>query len=190
MLKIKNSELGRITAQQYASMEKMPVVVVLDNVRSAQNVGAFFRTGDAFGLGEVVLSGITGTPPSKEIHKSALGAEFSVPWRYFDSTTHAIETLRAQGYTIMAVEQVHGATMLNEFRVENGKKYAFIFGNEVDGVEQSAVDMADGVIEIPQVGTKHSINVSVSGGVLLWSLFEQYSQIFNSPMPPNSTKAI
>ena len=153
-------------------MEKLPIVVVLDNVRSAQNVGAFFRTGDAFGVERIALCGITATPPSREIHKSSLGAEFTVAWEYYSSTAQAVAQLKEQGYTLLAIEQVEGAVMLNCLAVDRSKKYALVFGNEVSGVEQTVVDMCDGAIEIPQVGTKHSINVSVCGGVVLWKFFE------------------
>ena len=148
-------------------MDKMPVVVVLDNVRSMQNVGAFFRTGDAFAIEKIILCGITATPPARDIHKTALGAEMTVPWEYAPVTIEAVERLKAEGYRVLAIEQVEGSVMLNEFRAEEGVKYALVFGNEVAGVDQ------DGSIEIPQVGTKHSINVSVSGGVVLWNFFCQ-----------------
>ena len=153
-------------------MEKLPIVVVLDNVRSAQNVGASFRTGDAFGVERIALCGITATPPSREIHKSSLGAEFTVAWEYYSSTTQAVTLLKEQGYTLLAIEQVEGAVMLDNLAVDRSKKYALVFGNEVSGVDQAVVDMCDGAIEIPQVGTKHSINVSVCGGVVLWKFFE------------------
>lgn len=153
-------------------MEKLPIVVVLDNVRSAQNVGAFFRTGDAFAVEKIALCGITATPPSREIHKSSLGAEFTVAWEYFKTTVEAVELLKSQGYTVLAIEQVEGAVMLDSLTVDKSKKYALIFGNEVSGVDQAVVDMCDGAIEIPQVGTKHSINVSVCGGVVIWKFFE------------------
>ena len=156
MRKITNEELGRPSAEEFAAMEKMPVTVVLDNVRSAQNVGAFFRTGDAFAVERIVLCGITATPPSRDIHKTALGAEMTVPWSYCASTVGCIAQLRADA-----------------FRVVPGVKYALVFGNEVDGVGQEAVDRCDGAVEIPQAGTKHSVNVSVSGGVVLWSFFCQ-----------------
>lgn len=154
-------------------MEKMAVTVVLDNVRSAQNVGAFFRTGDAFAVEKVVLCGITATPPSREIHKSSLGAEFTVAWEHNPSTVDAVLQLKEQGYTTLAIEQVEGAVMLDKLEVDPAKKYALVFGNEVLGVDQAVVDICDGAIEIPQVGTKHSINVSVCGGVVLWKFFEK-----------------
>mgnify|MGYP003297452633 FL=1 len=152
-------------------MEKMPVVVVLDNVRSMQNVGAFFRTGDAFAVEKIILCGITATPPARDIHKTALGAEMTVAWSYCEQTAEAVTRLKEEGYRVLAVEQVEGAVMLNDFRAEEGVKYALVFGNEVAGVEQQVVDLADGAIEIPQAGTKHSLNVSVAGGVVLWPFF-------------------
>lgn len=173
MRKITNEELGRPTAEQFAAMAKMPVTVVLDNVRSAQNVGAFFRTGDAFAVERILLCGITATPPSREIHKTALGAELTVPWSHCDSTEVCISRLRTEGYRVFAVEQVEGAEMLDAFTPEKGVRYALVFGNEVDGVGQQAVDCCDGALEIPQIGTKHSINVSVSGGVVLWHFFRR-----------------
>ena len=154
-------------------MEKLPVVVVLDNVRSLQNVGAFFRTADAFAVEQIALCGITATPPNRDIHKTALGAELTVKWSYHKETTACIEELRQAGYRILAIEQVEGAAMLNEFTPNPNEKYALIFGNEVFGVNQQVVDRCDGAIEIPQAGTKHSINVSVSGGVVLWHFFAQ-----------------
>lgn len=173
MRKITNEELGRPTAEQFAAMAKMPVTVVLDNVRSAQNVGAFFRTGDAFAVERILLCGITATPPSREIHKTALGAELTVPWSHCDSTEACIGRLRTEGYRVYAVEQVEGAEMLDAFTPEEGVRYALVFGNEVNGVGQQAVDCCDGALEIPQIGTKHSINVSVSGGVVLWHFFRR-----------------
>ncbi len=173
MRKITNEELGRPTLEEYAAMDKMPVTVVLDNVRSMQNVGAFFRTSDAFAVEHIALCGITATPPNREIHKTALGAEMSVSWDYTPSTAECVERLRGEGYRIYAVEQVEGAVMLDEFRAESGVRYALVFGNEVAGVDQAVVDLCDGAIEIPQAGIKHSINVSVSAGVVLWSFFCQ-----------------
>ena len=174
MRKITNQELGRPSAEEFATMEKMAVTVVLDNVRSAQNVGAFFRTGDAFAVEKVLLCGITATPPSRDIHKSSLGAEFTVAWEYYNATTEAVAVLKEQGYTVLAIEQVEGAAMLDKLEIDTTKKYALVFGNEVLGVDQDVVDICDGAIEIPQAGTKHSINVSVCGGVVLWKFFEKF----------------
>lgn len=173
MRKTTNQELGRPSAEEFAAMRKMPVVVVLDNVRSLQNVGAFFRTGDAFAVERIALCGITATPPNRDIHKTALGAEMTVPWSYYGSTAECVAQLRSEGYEIWAVEQVEGSVSLERFEPREGVKYALVFGNEVDGVDQAVVDMCDGAIEIPQAGTKHSINVSVSGGVVLWHFFSR-----------------
>ena len=155
-------------------MKKMPVAVVLDNIRSAQNVGSFFRTGDAFAVERLMLCGISAVPPSREIHKSSLGAEFSVAWEHFDTTAECLMRLKEEGYTLVAIEQVEGASMLDVFVPESDRRYALVFGNEVLGVDQAAVDMCDAAIEIPQLGTKHSLNVSVSGGVVLWRFFEKF----------------
>lgn len=173
MRKLLNEELGRPTLEEYGATPKMPIVVVMDNVRSAQNVGSLFRTSDAFGIERIMLCGITSTPPNREIHKTALGAELSVAWSYYATTAECVAQLRAEGYRIVAVEQVEGATMLDEFRLDAEAKYALVFGNEVEGVDQSVVDIVDSAIEIPQVGTKHSLNVSVSAGVVLWEVFKQ-----------------
>jgi len=174
MRKIANEELGRPTPEEYAAMEKMPVTVVLDNVRSAQNIGAFFRTGDAFAVEHIALCGITATPPAREIHKTALGAETTVAWSYHASTEACIAQLQAAGYEVYAVEQVEGSVPLEKFEPRPGARYALVFGNEVAGVGQQAVDMCCGAIEIPQAGVKHSLNVAVSGGVALWRFFENF----------------
>ena len=171
MKKISNSELGRPTPQQYEQLRKLPVVVILDNVRSLFNVGSFFRSCDAFMVERIVLCGITGTPPDREIHKTALGAENSVSWSYDKSTAEAAMRLKEEGYTLIAIEQVEGAAMLNDFACDGGVKYALVFGNEVSGVSQEVIDLCHSAIEIPQAGTKHSINVSVSGGIVLWHFF-------------------
>ena len=173
MRKLLNEELGRPTIEEYTTVQKLPVVVVLDNVRSAQNVGSFFRTADAFGIERIELCGISCTPPNREIHKTALGAELSVAWSYHPTTLECVEKLRVEGYKIIAVEQIEGSTMLNDFRAESGVKYALVFGNEVEGVDQAIADVVDSAIEIPQVGIKHSLNVSVSAGVLMWEMFRQ-----------------
>ena len=173
MRKITNEELGRPTPEEYAAKEKLPVRVVLDNVRSAQNVGSFFRTGDAFAVEHVALCGITAVPPAREIHKTALGAELTVPWSYHASTAGCVRQLRDEGYEVLAVEQVEGAAMLDAFCPEPGRRYALVFGNEVEGVAQEVVDLCHGALEIPQFGVKHSINVAVSGGVVLWRFFEK-----------------
>lgn len=171
MEKTPNSSLGRLTPEEYARTEKIPVVVVLDNVRSMNNVGSFFRTCDAFAMERIVLCGITGTPPDREIHKTALGAENTVAWTHEKDAVSAVEVLKADGYTVIAVEQVEGAVMLQDFECLPDAKYALVFGNEVAGVAQDVVSKCDAAIEIPQAGTKHSLNVSVSGGVVLWHFF-------------------
>lgn len=173
MRKLLNDELGRPTLEEYGEAPKMPIVVVMDNVRSAQNVGSLFRTSDAFGIERIMLCGITSTPPNREIHKTALGAELSVAWSYYENTLECIAKLREEGYRIIAIEQVEGATMLDRIELDSEAKYALVFGNEVEGVDQAVVDVVDGAIEIPQVGTKHSLNVSVSAGVVLWEVFRQ-----------------
>ncbi|MDE6642511.1 MAG: RNA methyltransferase [Muribaculaceae bacterium] len=166
-------DLNRDTVEQYKAKEKNPLAVVLDNVRSLNNIGSIFRTSDAFGIAKICLCGITATPPSPEIHKTALGAEDSVEWQYFDSTDNALASLRAEGYIICALEQAVDSVALQDFKVEQGKKYAIVAGHEVNGVDQAIVDSSDFCIEIPQVGTKHSLNVSVSTGVAMWHFFEQ-----------------
>ncbi|MBQ6613268.1 MAG: RNA methyltransferase [Alistipes sp.] len=173
MRKLLNEELGRPSLEEYAQIEKLPVTVVLDNVRSAQNVGSFFRTADAFGIEHIALCGISCTPPNREIHKTALGAELSVAWTYYPTTLECVEKLRAEGYRILAIEQIENSTMLNKFCAEPNTKYALVFGNEVEGVDQAIADIVDGAIEIPQVGIKHSLNVSVSAGILMWEMFKQ-----------------
>ncbi len=171
MRKITNEELHRPSASEFAAMPRIPVAVVLDNVRSAQNVGAFFRTCDAFAVERVILCGITPAPPSRDIHKTALGAELTVAWSVCESAAACVAELKERGYTALAVEQVEGAVMLDRFEVDASKRYALVFGNEVEGVGQAAVDLCDGALEIPQAGTKHSVNVSVAGGIVLWPFF-------------------
>lgn len=158
---------------EFKRAEKLPVVIVLDNVRSLHNVGSVFRTADAFRLAGLCLCGITACPPSAEIHKTALGAEDSVDWRYFADTLEAVGWLRAAGYTVLAVEQVEGSRMLDRLRLDAAGRYALVVGNEVKGVRQDVVDAADGAVEIPQFGTKHSLNVSVSAGIVMWEFFRQ-----------------
>lgn len=167
--KLKNSELGRLSVQQYRDAAKEPFVLVLDNVRSQHNIGSAFRTCDAFRIGRICLCGISAMPPTPEIHKAALGAEFSVDWVHFDTALEAVAALRAENYTIVSVEQAEHATQLQDFRPEAGRRYAFVFGNEVNGVAQEVVDASDLCLEIPQYGTKHSLNVSVSIGIVLWN---------------------
>ena len=166
--KLLNIELGRIKADEYSSLPPSGVVLVLDNVRSAHNVGSAFRTSDAFKVDKVFLCGICACPPSAEIHKSALGAENSVPWEHVDDTLALVGRLKDEGYIVASIEQTEKAVQLQDFHPEDGKKYALIFGNEVEGVQQTVVDESDMALEIPQFGTKHSLNVSVSIGVVLW----------------------
>lgn len=176
MRKIPNHELKRLSAEEYTAAEKLPVTVVLDNVRSMNNIGSFFRTCDAFLAECIVLCGITATPPNREIHKTALGAENSVVWEYEATTEEAIEKLKRNGYIAVAVEQVEGAVMLNDLNPQAGTKYALVFGNEVAGVAQTVVDLCDMSIEIPQGGVKHSLNVSVSAGVVLWEMYRKLAR--------------
>lgn len=171
--KLKITEMNRISVEQFHDAEKLPLVVVLDGVRSLYNVGSVFRTADAFRLAGIVLCGITATPPNAEIHKTALGAEDSVAWKHFDDTMEAVRWLRDEGYTLLAIEQCEGSTMLNDFHPDPSLRYAVIFGNEVKGVQQSVVDACDGCIEIPQFGTKHSMNVSVTAGIIIWHFAQQ-----------------
>lgn len=171
MRKLKNEELGRLTVEEFHESKKMPITIVLDNVRSANNVGSVFRSADCLGAERILLCGITATPPNKDINKTALGATESVDWQYFTTTIDAIAQLRADGYTIMSVEQAEGSIALQDFKPNDGKKYALIFGHEVNGVAQEVVDASDGCIEIPQVGTKHSFNISVSAGIVIWDVF-------------------
>ena len=160
--------MQRLSVEEFKEADKLPLIVVLDDVRSMHNVGSVFRTGDAFRIEAVYLCGITSTPPSAEIHKTALGAEDSVEWKSFNSAVDAIKELKEAGYNIYSVEQAHGSTMLQDFKPAFDKKYAVILGNEVKGVHQEVIDMSDGCLEIPQFGTKHSMNVSVTAGIIIW----------------------
>lgn len=173
MRKLKVTELGRMNVAEYKESEKQPLVVVLDHVRSLYNVGSVFRSSDAFRISGVCLCGITAQPPHPEIHKTALGAEDSVPWRYFNQTEDAVAWLKELGYEVLAVEQCEGSTLLQDFQRKPGRKYAIVLGNEVKGVQQQIVDMCDGCLEIPQYGTKHSLNVSVAAGIVLWHLSDK-----------------
>ena len=168
MRKWRTVEMQRLSVEAFKEAPKLPLTVVLDDVRSMHNVGSVFRTADAFRLEQVVLCGITGCPPHAEIHKTALGAEDSVNWKYFKNALEAVEALKADGYEVYSVEQAHGSTMLHSFTPIQNKKYAVILGNEVKGVHQEVVDASDGCLEIPQFGTKHSMNVSVTAGIIIW----------------------
>jgi len=170
MRKLKVTEMGRLSVAEFRDSEKQPIVVVLDHVRSLYNVGSVFRSSDAFRIEGVFLCGITARPPHPEIHKTALGAEESVPWKYFERTEDAVSLLKEEGYTVLAIEQCEGSTMLQDFERQPDKKYAIVLGNEVKGVQQQIVDSCNGCLEIPQFGTKHSLNVSVAAGIVLWHL--------------------
>ena len=172
--KLLTEELQRISPEEYKASEKHPIVIVLDNIRSASNVGSAFRTGDSFRVEAVYLCGITCVPPNKELQKTALGAQLSVPWKYFKETTEALQELKNLGYEIISVEQAENSTMLQDFRVQKDKKYAFVFGNEVNGVADEVIAQSDLCLEIPQYGTKHSFNVSVTCGIILWEAVRQF----------------
>ena len=173
MRKLENSELKRPGAEQYQKTVKMPVTVVLDNIRSCHNIGSVFRTSDALLVEKIYLCGISSTPPDKEIRKTALGAENTVPWEYLASTLEAVEVLKAKGYTLIAVEQVENSISLKEYSPPENTRLALVFGNEVKGVQQEVVNKCDLTVEIPQYGTKHSFNISVSVGIVLWDLFNK-----------------
>lgn len=171
MRKLKNSELDRLSVDAFKQVEKTPIIIVLDNIRSLNNIGSVFRTSDAFLVEKIYLCGITATPPHKDIHKTALGSTDTVDWEYAENTIDLIEKLKAENVKICAIEQAENATMLNDFKPEANTKYALVFGNEVKGVAQNVVSASNTVIEIPQFGTKHSLNISVSCGVVVWDVF-------------------
>ncbi|MCG8474935.1 MAG: RNA methyltransferase [Cytophagales bacterium] len=173
MRKLSNEELGRLSVEEFKSEMKTPIAVVLDNVRSMNNVGSAFRTADAFLIEKLYLCGITGTPPHRDIQKTAIGAQESVAWEHCTTTLDAIKELKERDWEIISVEQADESVMLNDFHPEEGKKYAFVFGNEVFGVDEEVVQSSDAVLEIPQFGTKHSLNISVSMGVVLWEVFSK-----------------
>ncbi len=174
MRKIPNSELNRLSVEDFKKADKLPVVIILDNIRSQHNIGSVFRTSDAFRMDKILLCGITATPPNREIHKTALGATESVEWKYFDTTLDAIEYLRKDNYKIYAIEQVENSINLIDFKLNINDKTAFIFGNEVDGVSEEVMPLVDGSIEIPQFGTKHSLNIAVSAGIVIWEIAKEY----------------
>ncbi len=177
MRKLKISDLNRLGVAEYKTVDKMPLVVVMDDVRSMYNVGSVFRTADAYKVESIYLCGITSTPPHAEIHKTALGAEDSVDWRYYERTEDAVSDLKNRGYKVICIEQVEGSIMLQDFFVDETAreyKYAVIMGNEVKGVKQSVVDMCDGCIELPQYGTKHSLNVSITAGIVIWEFAKHF----------------
>jgi len=183
MRKLTMPELNRLTVDEFKASEKIPVVVVLDNIRSQNNVGSVFRTADAFLLQGIYLCGITATPPHREIHKTALGATESVDWRYFENTGTAISELHSNGYAVIAVEQTNASILLDQFLPQPGQKLAFLFGNEVDGIDDQLLNLVDSCIEIPQYGTKHSINISVVVGIVLWDVQTKLKKMINKRNP-------
>ncbi len=176
MRKLSNEELGRLTVKEYKHAEKIPVWVVLDNVRSQNNIGSVFRTADAFRLEGICLCGITATPPHREIHKTALGATETVPWEYRESTVEAVADLKEKGYRILVVEQVENGEQLDRMKISRSDRYAVVFGHEIRGVDQRVVDISDSCIEIPQYGTKHSLNIAVAAGIVIWEVFRQMTR--------------
>jgi 23S rRNA (guanosine2251-2'-O)-methyltransferase len=173
MRKLKNNELGRISVDEFKTIQNTPLIVVLDNIRSLNNIGSVFRTSDAFLIEKIYLCGICATPPNKDIHKTALGATESVAWEYVEDTLTLVEKLKAENIKVLAIEQAENSTKLNTFYPKKNEKYAIVMGNEVKGVQQEVVNAADLCIEIPQLGTKHSLNISVTTGVVLWDLFQK-----------------
>jgi len=173
MRKLLNEELDRLSVEDFKKVDKIPFMLVMDNVRSLHNIGSLFRTSDAFRLEGIYLCGITATPPHREIHKTALGATESVDWVYREQTTDAISELKEKGYKILSVEQAEGAILLDQVQLSGHQKYALVFGHEIRGVDQRVVDMSDQCIEIPQYGTKHSLNISVAAGIVIWELFRR-----------------
>lgn len=173
MRKLKNSELNRLNIEEFKKSSKTPIIVILDNIRSLNNIGSVFRTSDAFRIEKIILCGITAQPPHKDIHKTALGATESVNWEYMSNTIDAVRKLKKEGYIVLSIEQTENAILLQDFMLNETHKYAVIFGNEVKGVQQEVVNESDFSIEIPQYGTKHSFNISVSAGIVLWELFRK-----------------
>ncbi len=176
MRKLKITELNRISAEEFKAAEKLPLVVVLDDIRSLHNIGSIFRTADAFRIECIYLCGITATPPHPEMHKTALGAEFTVDWKYVNNPVEAVDNLKKEGYEVYSVEQAEGSIMLNELELDRTQKYAIVMGNEVKGVHQEVINHSNGCIEIPQYGTKHSLNVSVTAGIVMWDLFSKLTK--------------
>ncbi len=175
MRKLENSELDRKTISDFKEAKKTPIIIILDDIRSLNNIGSVFRTSDAFLIEKIYLCGITATPPNKEIHKTALGATETVVWEYHENVLEVIANLKKDNVSVFAIEQVESAIFLQDFEVEKDKKYALVFGNEVFGVNQSAIEICNGTIEIPQLGTKHSLNISVSAGIVIWDLFRKFN---------------
>lgn len=176
MRKLRNDELGRLQIDEFKAVPKIPIIIILDNIRSMMNIGSVFRTADAFIVKEIILCGITATPPHREIQKTALGATESINWTYVKSTLKAVKELQKQNVKVFAIEQADESTMLDEFIFAFDNEIAFVFGNEVKGVSQEVVDAADACIEIPQFGTKHSLNISISAGIVIWEAFQQYQK--------------
>lgn len=179
MRKLRTIEMQRLSIDEFHEAKKLPLTVVLDDVRSLYNVGSVFRSSDAFRVEAVYLCGITATPPHPEIHKTALGGEDSVAWRYFNTATEAVQSLHDEGVTVYSIEQVEGSTKLQNLQLNTDKRYAVVLGNEVKGVHQEVVDMSDGCLEIPQFGTKHSLNVSVTAGMVIWEVAKQFINKFS-----------
>jgi tRNA G18 (ribose-2'-O)-methylase SpoU len=173
MRKLENSELNRKSIDDFKEASKTPLIIVLDDIRSLNNIGSVFRTSDAFLIEKIFLCGITATPPNKEIHKTALGATETVAWEYFENAIEVINKLKSEGVKVFAIEQVESSIFLQDFEIEKNRKYALIFGNEVFGVSQKAIEICNGTIEIPQLGTKHSLNIAVSAGIVIWDLFKK-----------------
>jgi tRNA G18 (ribose-2'-O)-methylase SpoU len=171
MRKLKNSELDRLSVEDFKQTKKTPLIVILDNIRSLNNIGSVFRTSDAFLVEKIYLCGITATPPHKDIHKTALGSTETVEWEYVENIMNLVKSLKSENIKVISIEQAENATMLNEFQPESNTTYALIFGNEVKGVKQDVVSTSDIVLEIPQFGTKHSLNISVSVGIVVWDVF-------------------
>jgi 23S rRNA (guanosine2251-2'-O)-methyltransferase len=174
MRKLLNKELNRLSTEAFKDADKLPVVVVLDNVRSQHNIGSVFRTSDAFRMEAIHLCGITATPPHREIHKTALGATDTVSWKYFETTKQSVDFLKENSYKVYAIEQAVGSINLEDFTIKTNEKIALVFGNEVDGVSEEIMHEVDGCIEIPQYGTKHSLNISVSAGIVIWEISKLY----------------
>lgn len=179
MRKLENNELERKSVADFKEAEKTPLIIILDDIRSLNNIGSVFRTADAFLIEKIYLCGITATPPNKEIHKTALGATETVVWEHSENVLDVITSLKEDNVTVLAIEQVESAVFLQDFKIVKNKKYALVFGNEVFGVNQKAVELCDGCIEIPQLGTKHSLNISVSAGIVIWDLFKKIGELGN-----------
>jgi tRNA G18 (ribose-2'-O)-methylase SpoU len=177
MRKLENNELERKSVEDFKTSKKSPISIVLDDIRSLHNIGSVFRTSDAFLVEKIYLCGITASPPNKEIHKTALGATETVVWEHHENVLDVISNLKKENISVFAIEQVENSIFLNNFEVENDKKYALVFGNEVFGVSQKAIEICDGTIEIPQLGTKHSLNIAVSAGIVVWDLFSKINKL-------------